>query len=183
LGIAAGALSMIGLVSAGQAWAACEPQEGPRFTSEIADRFMRNPAKILGQDTSTYGLTVFVMQFSAARSRNLDVFRSMLPRADRLQKAAIGLGFARAVTFCQLADGPIAQRIANWVTKLPVHEVVSAYQQAMATSDGSNVNAPVDMAAPKVENRFGGGLSLVPPPSAAGVGSLAIPDPMSLPGD
>ncbi len=172
----------IGLMSSG-ALAACQPQEGPRFTSEIAARFIQNPAKILGQDTSSYGLTVFVMQFSAARPRELDVFKTILPRADRRQLAAIGLGFAHAAIFCQLMDGATAQRITNWVSTLPVHDVVSAYREAIARNDTSDSDGPAGLASPETQNRYGGGLDLVPKPSAAGVGSLAIPDPMRLPGD
>jgi hypothetical protein len=177
------AAAMIATMSNGQAWAACEPKEGPRFTAETADRFLASPKTILGRDTSDYGLTVFVMQFSAARARKLDVFKSILPSADARQQAAIGLGFYRAVSFCRLADGEIATRIDKWVTQSSTRDVILAYRQAAFLNDDSAVGTPVQMAAPVIEDRFGDGLNLIPRPSATGVGSLAIPDPTSLPGD
>ena len=177
------AAAMVATMLSGQAWAACEPQEGPRFTAETADRFLASPKTILGRDTSDYGLTVFVMQFAAARARKLDVFKLILPSADARQQAAIGLGFYRAVSFCRLVDGEIATRIDNWVTQSTARDVILAYRQAAFLNDDSTVSTPVQMAAPTIEDRFGDGLNLIQQPSAAGVGSLAIPDPTSLPGD
>jgi hypothetical protein len=174
---------VLGAVLTGQARAACEPQEGPRFTAETASRFMAAPAKILGRDTSDYGLTVFVMQFAAARSRDLDVFKTILPVADARQQAAIGLGFYRAASFCQVVDSTVADRISAWVKKLPSREVVAAYQQAVMKNDDSAFDAPAGVATPQIESRFSDILDITPKPSASGVGSLKIPDPMRLPGD
>lgn len=177
------AASMTALGSTEQARAACDPPEGPRFTSEIANRFIQNPSKILSRSTTTYGLTVFVMQFAAARPRDLDVFRAILPNADTRQQEAIGLGFYRAETFCRIVDSATADRIANWVSKLPVRDVVAAYQQAVSLHDVSGLDNSADTTAQKIENRLGDGLDLIPKPSPSGVGSLKIPDPTRLPGD
>jgi hypothetical protein len=176
-------IAIVGVAHASVADAACEPQEGPRFTPEIARRFMAEPGKLLGRNTSSYGLTVFVMQFSAGRPRDLDVFKSILRTADKPQQAAIGLGFARAVTFCQLVDSATAEKIDKWVTTLPARDVVNAYRQAMVKNDQADTYQPVQLSSPEIENRYGGGLALMPPPNASGIGNLRIPDPTSLPGD
>ncbi|CAM5762365.1 hypothetical protein LMIY3S_00448 [Labrys miyagiensis] len=163
--------------------AACEPQEGPRFTPTIADHFIQDPTKVLGRDTTEYGLSVFTMQFAAGRPRDLDVFRKLLMSADRRQRGAIGLGLARATIFCRLTDNAVSERIQKWVARLPMHDVVASYQQALSLSDDSDTSQPVGMEAPKVEDRFGAGLDLMPKPGPTGVGNLDIPDPTRLPGD
>jgi hypothetical protein len=182
--VLAAAAAIMGLVSSGQALAVCQPQDGPRFTAQMADQFMATPAKVLGRDTTDYGLTVFVMQFAAARSRKLDILKSILPSADARQQAAIGLGLYRAVSFCRLADAEIATRIDNWVTQSSARELILAYRKAAFLSGSDDDDAPpVPMTAPKSEDRFGDGLNIVPKPSPTGVGSLQIPDPTQLPGD
>ncbi|WP_413989286.1 hypothetical protein ACMDCR_25410 [Labrys okinawensis] len=163
--------------------AACEPQEGPRLTPTIANHFIQDPTKVLGHDTTEYGLSVFTMQFAAVRPRDLDVFKTVLMSADRRQRAAIGLGLARATIFCRLADSAVSERIQKWVVGLPMHDVVTAYQQALSLSDDTDTYQPVGMDAPKLEDRFGAGLDLMPKPGPTGVGNLEIPDPTRLPGD
>jgi hypothetical protein len=167
----------------GAAFAACEPKEGPRFTPVVASRFVQNPMRVLGSDTTEYGLAVFTMQFAAARSRDLDVLSAVLTSADRKHRDAIALGLARAVLFCRSADATIAQRIEKWVARLPMQDVVKSYQQTIALKDDADGIQPLTLATPDVEDHFGAGLDLMPKPGPTGVGSLNIPDPTRLPGD
>lgn len=167
----------------GTAFAACEPKEGPRFTPVVANHFLQNPLRVLGSDTTEYGLSVFTMQFAAARSRDLDVLSAVLTNADRKHRDAIALGLARAVLLCRSADLTIAQRIEKWVARLPMQDVVKSYQQTIALKDDADGNQPLALATPDVEDHFGAGLDLMPKPGPTGVGSLNIPDPTRLPGD
>ena len=66
------------LTSARPAWAICEPQEGQRLTLDAAHRFMQNPAPLLRQQMSSYSLSVFIMQYAATHSRDLDVLKLIL---------------------------------------------------------------------------------------------------------
>ncbi|WP_284313010.1 hypothetical protein [Labrys miyagiensis] len=171
------------LTSARPAWAICEPQEGQRLTLDAAHRFMQNPTFLLRQQMSSYSLSVFIMQYAATHSRDLDVLKLILPRADKKQQAAIGLGLARAVTVCRTADGSIAERVDKWASRLPMHDLLDAYRQTLMLDDPPDATGPTDLASPAVENRVGDGLTLFHPPSADGVGSFDIPDPTRLPGD
>jgi hypothetical protein len=166
-----------------RAWALCEPQEGQRLTPEAANRFMRNPMPLLRQQMSSYSLSFFIMQYAALHSRDLDVIKLLLPRTDKNQQAAIGLGLARAVTVCRVLDGSVAERVDKWASRLPMHDVLDSYRQTLMQDDPPDAVAPTQGTASAVEDRMGGGLSLFHPPSADGAGSFDIPDPTRLPGD
>ena len=84
-------LAVSTLASALPAWAICEPQEGQRLTIEAAHRIMLNPQFLLREQISSYSFSVLIMQYAAMRSRDLDVLKLILPRADKNQQEAIGV--------------------------------------------------------------------------------------------
>ena len=133
---------------------------------------MLNPQFLLREQISSYSFSVLIMQYAAMRSRDLDVLKLILPRADKNQQEAIGVGLARAVTFCRVLDGSIAERVDKWATGLSMHNVVDIYRQTLMLEDPPDASTPARLASPEVEDRVGGGLSLFHQPSADGVGSF-----------
>lgn len=144
-GFAALAPAMLVLTSLSSAQAACKVS----IDDDRVSTFLADPRRILLEDPRGGANTIWLVRgMSVISTDTLRAIRSVIPKANRQQKAAIGEGLARAVGACDARDGGVARRITDAIRTASDSEVTRAFLRFYAPG-----SAPAALPEPDLPDR------------------------------
>lgn len=132
-------VAVLSVAGTAQVQAACKVS----LDAERIDAFLADPRRILLHDPRGGANTIWLVRsMSVVNTDTLRAIRSVIPKANRQQKAAIGEGFARAVGACDARDGGIARRITDAIRTASDSDVTKAFLRFYSPGGGAAVVLP-----------------------------------------
>ena len=112
-------------------------------TSTTMSHFLRSPEGLLiSQGTKNDSLVWRVRTFAAASFASLKALEKLPPKANLVQKIAIGEGLARAHSACSARDGEVSHRIDDAVRKIADRDLTRAYLRFLTGGEDKNSLIP-----------------------------------------
>jgi hypothetical protein len=114
-------------------------------SSDTVSHFIKDPSAVLLSHTNRNdNIALRVRVLATAGIGSLKAIEKAIPKANLVQKTAIGEGLARANTACNARDGEISHRINDVVRRVADRDVTRSYLKSL--TGGQEPHSPVPYA-------------------------------------
>jgi hypothetical protein len=112
-------------------------------TSTSIDHFVKDPSSLLVSNNNKTETIVWRTRiFASASLKSLKAIEKIVPKANLVQKIAIGEGMARANSACSARDGEISHRINDTIRRISDRDVTRSYLKFLTGGENKGFTSP-----------------------------------------